>query len=334
MTAMDIHEFHNDFSELGGHSHFPKPITTTDLCRALEIVYVDKGAEIKDQKEISSTHIEWPDGTRLLLVEDNPINQLVAKEVLTAYGLSIDIAENGLAALQCLERSSDHDSYTLILMDCQMPEMDGYDASKEIRKGKVGEKYRNIPIIALTANAMLGDREKCLDAGMCDYITKPIEEKVLINKLKLWLLNSDTIEKSNNQHSQDFNQIATSKNSLGSKSGSSAMIWDIESALQRVNGDNILLNKLINLFFRENSKRMEQLKQAIHLSDAEQVRHTAHTFKGVAGNLSGKYFEYLAEKIELAAKEGDLPRVMEMLPEFKKSNEDLKRCFEAFQEAG
>ncbi|WP_156509172.1 response regulator, partial [Oleiphilus sp. HI0132] len=113
-----------------------------------------------------------PHAVQILLVEDNEINQLVAKELLSHMGYHIDVAGNGVEALATLN-SSDK-IYDLVLMDCQMPEMDGYEASKNIREGLGGEAYKNVPILALTANAMKGDREKCLAAGMTDYVSKPI----------------------------------------------------------------------------------------------------------------------------------------------------------------
>ncbi|MCW8931960.1 MAG: response regulator [Gammaproteobacteria bacterium] len=125
--------------------------------------------------------------TQVLLVEDNKVNQLVAKGVLNKFGLTTDIAENGVKAIEALKQACEDKPYTLILMDCQMPEMDGYEASLQIRSGIAGERYQNIPIIAMTANAMQGDREKCLTAGMSDYLSKPIHSDRLYAKLCEWL---------------------------------------------------------------------------------------------------------------------------------------------------
>ena len=119
---------------------------------------------------------------RVLLVEDNLINQEVAKELLDQAGLKCDIATNGVEALKVLKRGS-KTRYHLILMDCQMPEMDGYETTQCIRKGQAGEHYLNVIIIALTANAMAGDREKCIKAGMDDYLTKPIVLQALVEKI-------------------------------------------------------------------------------------------------------------------------------------------------------
>jgi len=132
--------------------------------------------------------LTWPLGTRLLMVEDNHINQLVAQNLLEMIGLEIETTNNGIHALEQLKQSNKNQPFTLILMDCLMPEMDGYETSRQIRAAQAGEHYKAVPIIALTANAMKGDKEKCLDAGMSDYLTKPIDPDLLIEKLRYWLI--------------------------------------------------------------------------------------------------------------------------------------------------
>ncbi|MBU2985350.1 response regulator [Saccharophagus degradans] len=124
---------------------------------------------------------------RILLVEDNEINQLVAEGILEDHGYACDMAENGEIALTMLMNASITAPCDLILMDCQMPIMDGYACTQAIRAGKAGDKHKLIPIIAMTANAMKGDREKCIAAGMDDYLTKPLDEEVFIKMLQQWL---------------------------------------------------------------------------------------------------------------------------------------------------
>jgi len=134
--------------------------------------------------------LQYPSNTRILLVDDNQINLLVAKGILEGLGVSPDIinaAANGEEALQLLKTNTTLMPYTLIFMDCQMPVMDGYEASAQIRAGAAGEANKSIPIIAMTANAMKGDEEKCLEAGMSDYIAKPVDPGILLSKLKSWL---------------------------------------------------------------------------------------------------------------------------------------------------
>lgn len=130
---------------------------------------------------------------KILLVEDNEINQAVVCGLLEDAPLDIDVADDGLIALDKLNRSADDARYALIIMDCQMPNMDGLEASKEIRNGRAGEYYKDIPILAVTANALKGDKEICLNAGMNDYLSKPIEPDALQEKLNFWLKSDFTL---------------------------------------------------------------------------------------------------------------------------------------------
>jgi len=143
----------------------------------------------KERKEAKTIlEPQWPNKHGVLLVEDNPINQVVALNILKRFGLTADVANHGIEALHKLKQNSD--CYQVILMDCQMPQMDGYETTKNIRENKDGSLNSNIPIIAMTANAMIGDRENCLKSGMNDYLTKPIEPEALLETLQKWLLNS------------------------------------------------------------------------------------------------------------------------------------------------
>lgn len=121
---------------------------------------------------------------KILMVEDNPVNQMVAQKMLEKIGLKATIANNGIEALQCL----DQQSFDLVLMDCQMPEMDGFDATREIRKLDIKARdQKHLPVVAMTANVMSGDRERCLEVGMDDYIGKPVQRDMLASVLRKWL---------------------------------------------------------------------------------------------------------------------------------------------------
>ena len=155
----------------------------------------DQSLVKRAEEEIASTHEEnivWPANVRILLVEDNVTNQLVANGILEIFGLHADIASNGFEAIEAIRVSLDTQPYSIVLMDCQMPEMDGYDATRAVRQGEAGEENKHLPIIAMTANAMQGDREKCTDAGMDDYISKPIDFSVLKSALIKWILKKES----------------------------------------------------------------------------------------------------------------------------------------------
>jgi CheY-like chemotaxis protein len=123
-------------------------------------------------------------GARILLADDNVVNQMLARRLLERLGLEVTIADTGMAAIERLSISA----FNVVLMDCQMPELDGYEATRRIRKGAAGEAARKVPIIALTANALSGDRERCLESGMDDYLVKPINPDELREKLQRVLL--------------------------------------------------------------------------------------------------------------------------------------------------
>jgi PAS domain S-box-containing protein len=169
------------FQKAGFTRYFAKPVTSIDLLKTI--------LTEQQYKELSANDGDYSDNIELsidaiLLVEDNLVNQTVAKGMLKKLGIDCEIAKNGVEALSILsERGS---SFDLILMDCQMPDMDGYETTRRIRAGEVGENVADIHIIALTANAMQGDKEKCINAGMNDYLSKPIKLEVLSNMLQVW----------------------------------------------------------------------------------------------------------------------------------------------------
>ena len=187
------------FTDLGCSAYLTKPVTLLDLFDALAVAQAGEAVSKtvspsplnrKESRQPGLTTRLWPEQTRILLVEDNKINQMVVKSLLKKLGLAVDFAVNGIEALNVLEQAPQNNPYTLVFMDCQMPEMDGYEASCQIRQGRAGERNQNITIIAMTANALKGDREKCLALGMDDYLAKPINLKTLTEMLEKWLLNT------------------------------------------------------------------------------------------------------------------------------------------------
>lgn len=173
------------FKEEGFDAYLPKPVKMKELKGILVLILTDKSGDIVTQHTV---HEQLPDfqdtRARILIVEDNPINQLVVTGILKKLGYKTDVVGNGKEALRSLELIP----YDIILMDCQMPEMDGYEATRIIRSSFSSVIEHEIPIIAMTANAMQGDKEKCIAAGMDDYIPKPISVEQLKEKLDKWYL--------------------------------------------------------------------------------------------------------------------------------------------------
>ncbi len=201
MTSLNSREDYLEFADIGFGAYFPKPTTTQDLFSALNVLVDNPGGmENGDNfSTIDTLHVmsesqtvsPWPEKTRLLLVEDNMTNQIVANGILENFGLQADIAGNGEECLIALRKALKSKPYTLVLMDCQMPVLDGYGAAEAIREGKAGEANRTIPIVAMTANAMKGDKEHCITSGMDDYLSKPIHPDALEKMLLKWLKKED-----------------------------------------------------------------------------------------------------------------------------------------------
>ncbi|WP_283789409.1 response regulator [Bermanella sp. WJH001] len=205
MTSMVMENDNQIMASIGFSAHFSKPVNTSDLFLALSVIG-DNGQALQQAYPLithdylnslkitdTSSQISIQDylaqskNIEILVVEDNPINQLVATDLLEELGFKVHIAEDGIDALSQLNARTQI-PYCLILMDCQMPRMDGFETTQQIRSGKAGTIHMHTPIIAVTANTMKGDQEKCLNAGMNDFIPKPIEHTLLEQVLLSWLL--------------------------------------------------------------------------------------------------------------------------------------------------
>ena len=242
---------------------------------------------------------------RVLLVEDNEVNQEVARHVLRSLGLEIAIATNGAEALAALIRSP----FDLVLMDCQMPVMDGYEATRRIRSGKVPNA--SVPVIAMTAHAMPGDRAKCLEAGMNDYLAKPIQRKDVSTVLHRWL--------------PAFNAPPPRREeeSTASAKASSPLVFDRTDMLDRLLGDQELAAKIATTFVKDVSRRLGDLRQECTAGNAQAVCAHLHTLKGASANVGGKALAALALELERTAKEGALPDVLSRLDELQTAFESL-----------
>lgn len=189
--------------KIPAHHFIPKPFTTENFIKLFDALAASDPTQSADSPPdlAQGNASSFSETTQVLLVEDNLINQEVATMILSEFGIDVTVANNGIEALRILNSSLKSDkNFDLILMDCQMPEMDGYETTGAIRRGQASEKYRSIPIVAMTANAMKGDEEKCLDAGMSDYLAKPIEPDLLHNTLLRWLRSDTKNVKNGSEH--------------------------------------------------------------------------------------------------------------------------------------
>ncbi len=219
---------------------------------------------------------------KILLAEDNLVNQKLAEALLKKRGHQVVVAENGKRAVTLFEK----EHFNIIFMDVQMPEMDGFEATKIIR-GMGGTKAA-VPIIAMTAYALKGDREKCLAAGMNDYISKPVSADELYRLLGRWAGSQSSAINSGQIHT------------------------DISSLLNSIEGDRELLVDLVNHFFSDYPVKMNEIRQAIQDNDPSRVERAAHSLKGTAANFGAAESYRLAHEIEKRGREQDLKGAPEL----------------------
>lgn len=244
----------------------------------------------------------------VLLVEDNLVNLNVAKKILLRLGLECDVAQDGLAALTAI----DHHQYDLVLMDCQMPRMDGYEATRAIRLREATKGLARLPVIAMTANAMEGDRQKCLDAGMDDYLSKPVMPATLRLMLCQWLprneFDAPEATADNIKPMGDTTRYAVPDEEL---EGSPGQPRDIDrSVLDELH--EIMEDDLVTLllsFLDTAPGLIREIEAGILDRDLEQVILPAHSLKSSSANVGALKLSDIARQIEQAARQDDLTRV-------------------------
>jgi two-component system, sensor histidine kinase and response regulator len=240
---------------------------------------------------------------RVLVVEDNLINQKLTVRILEKLGYQSDVVENGQEALVALARGS----YALVLMDCQMPVVDGFEATKLVRQREAADhesaasdssKTYHMPIVALTANAMRGDRERCLAAGMDDYLTKPVRKDDLKGVLDRWIPLSVHPQVSHPNHAECRTE-ATDIEALPA-------IFDAAATLRNIGGDRALLEELVELFLQRYQAMLEGIRTALAERNHVAVEQAAHALKGTANNLSASEVVLSAGQLEALGRLGTL----------------------------
>ncbi|MCC7598612.1 response regulator [Janthinobacterium sp. FW305-129] len=257
-----------------------KPVSASTLLDQISFVFGGvTGQSRKTQRQSSYRDDERAlRGAWLLLVEDNEVNQEVAQHILNDAGIRVDIAGNGAIALAKIEENA----YDGVLMDCQMPVMDGYQATRKLRQDP---RYSNLPVIAMTANAMVGDKEKCLDAGMNDFIAKPIDVAQLFGTLARWIAPAMP---------QEVAAVVTQPEAeLPVISG-----LKMTEAMRRVGGNAVLMRKLLDRFVETQFDAMQRIVAAIENNQLETAIREAHTLKGLAGNIGAGGLADSAARVE------------------------------------
>ncbi|GLI35646.1 histidine kinase [Desulforhabdus amnigena] len=252
---------------------------------------------------------------RILLAEDNITNQQVALSILKKLGYRADAVANGREALHALRTIP----YDLVLMDGQMPEMDGYEATRRIREKDSGVFDPMIPIIAMTAHAMKGDREKCLEAGMSDYLAKPVHPEELAELLEKWLpaAHDAFLKGAQNEEGDVLPDVCTVHGSD---------VFDESLLRKRLMGDEDLVKTIIEAFLADITDQLDALRSSVAAGDLHMAEQLAHKIKGAAGNVTGAALASVAHAMEQAALAGDLERLKDGFPLLDRQFDLLKQA--------
>jgi two-component system, sensor histidine kinase and response regulator len=229
-------------------------------------------------------------GLHVLLAEDNRVNQTVATKILKKLGHRVTVVSNGAEALQVVQSKV----FDLIAMDIQMPQMDGLEATRAIREWEAS-RDRHIPIIAMTAHAMKGDRELCLEAGMDGYVSKPIRPDDLAAAIAEVLGATD--------------QLAIDNAAL--------MSW--------LDNNHSLLRDIARMFMEDSQQQITAMESALAAKDSEKLHFAAHALKGSVGNFRAQLAFALAQEMEVAAKAGDLDKAAQLLPKLSSEIAKVRR---------
>jgi CheY-like chemotaxis protein len=297
--------------ELGIASYLTKPIKQSDLLNAIVTVLHSTAAPTRTASPVSPFLAKSHYPLHLLLVEDNPVNQRLAVRMLEKRGHSVVVANNGKEALSVLAR----EPFALVLMDVQMPEMDGFAATKAIRQQEETTNT-HIPIVALTAHAMRGDRERCLAAGMDAYLSKPLQAQQLFEVIEELV-----------PHAASGQEVQQGGGSEGEPLG---RVFDPQVALARVEGDQELLQEIVGLFLVETPELQSAIRESITRHDGRALEQAAHSVKGAVSSFGAQLAHAAALKLEAMGRGGDLTHAALASAELDREIARLTRALAVF----
>lgn len=328
------------------YANFTPAILTKPLLKSEFLKVVDSSSselienQPAHQVESNATNIEKESiaGAHVLIVDDNAINIEVARGVLDNLPVSVKIASNGEQALDIVKQCEKEGHYLhCILMDCQMPIMDGYASTQAIRDGRAGQVHQQIPIIAMTANAMLGEKEKCIAAGMSDYVTKPIVASMVEPKIINWIqstyspqfLGKSVLGETHAVHgesasespalaaSSSVTEPSTSSSILAPSTlqGSDTPVWDKSRALSRLANNQVLFDKICEMFIESAPRKCDEIKAAVKDKDVPTIKLLSHTIKGMAGDIGAVLVQSRFSHIERLAKDEKMLEIDNALPD-------------------
>ncbi len=299
VSAYDSDVVHNTASALGARHFLPKPVLPESLRGLIRWLAGDEGAtKPRDDRQFSETSLA---GVRVLLVEDNPINQQLALELMESQGVEVEVAGNGQEAI---DRIASHapSFYCAVLMDLQMPVMDGYEATRLLRRNA---QYVNLPIIAMTAHAMADEKQRCMVLGMNGHISKPIDPDTLFGVLAQYR---------STEPAERLGPVMTNADRLPSAvaaGGTEAAITnlpglDFSAGLRHCNGNERLYGKLLAQFAADHADFLPRMKDLLDTGRRDEAVRVAHTLKGLCASLGATHVQPPAARLESSLHEGDM----------------------------
>ena len=326
VTAYGREEVMRLSDEVGLDGYLLKPVNASVLFDAVMEAMGEKEVlgEHERKHAVAKKVFSLKAGTRVLLAEDNEINQQVAQEILEGAGFKVTIANNGQEAVEMMKSSH----FEIVLMDIQMPVMDGYAATKAIRDWEKSQD-QSVPIIAMTAHAMSGDREKSIKTGMNGHVTKPIDPDLLFAEIEKWISPGE-------EQSESTCDIATTVNGADPVLLETLDGFDIADGLQRLQGNRSLYRKLILKFADNCRNSIAQINTAIESQNYNGVLQASHNIKGSAGNLGAKPLESAAMALKhLVRKNPDSPPPIDTIKgKFEKLKCVADKMFKAIETLG
>jgi len=291
VTAYGRDELRQEALRAGIEGFLVKPVSSSTLLNALlEVFHLNETMTYTEKSAASTSAFDNLRGAHLLLAEDNIINQQVAEGLLAKVGISLRIANNGEEAVQMMNE----DDFDGILMDMQMPLMSGLEATRKIREDA---RFHDIPILAMTANAMTGDREQCIEAGMNDHIPKPIDPEYLYATLSHWITPANpeahAMTGASVEAVQEDEVIIPEMEGL-----------DQQEGMRRVGGDAGLLRNILLRYYDDQAGMIQQIEFALSSGDRDTAQRLAHTLKGVSGNIGAGDVQKAAATLESSIKDG------------------------------
>ncbi len=254
---------------------------------------------------------------RVLVAEDNPVNQRVARGILERLGYDVSVAVNGAEAVEAVRAHR----FDVVLMDCQMPVLDGFEATRQIRA--MGGAHAAMPIIAVTANAMAEDRQRCLEAGMSDYVPKPVRRAELLRALDRALPDSGNVPNAGNVPDAAPDPLAESVAVAGRRTLSETIIGELVEL--DPDGEDGLLAELLHMYVDSASSCIERLRAAIASGDAEELRQAAHRLKGGSLNVGAQRVAGVAAHVEELARAGETDGLVAAVAHFEPEMERFRR---------